>query len=85
MHNTTPLQMGILLAAYSGNHDFVGCDTKTDTWREQCEILINAGMIVGTSIAPRHIGITEKGRFWLDFVLDIPYPTKVCKYEIGAK
>lgn len=82
----TPLQMGIMLAAYSGNRDFLGCPNTTHIWRSQCTELMNNGMIEpNTSNLPWHLKVTEKGKFWLDFVLAMPYPIKVCKYEMSVK
>lgn len=82
----TPLQMGIMLAAYSGNSDFLGCPSTTYIWQTQCQDLFNDGMIQpNASNSPWHIKITEKGKFWLEFILAMPYPTKVCKYEMGTK
>lgn len=74
----TPLQLGILLSCYVGNREsFDNSNRTTEVYRHQFDALVADGMIIG-SFNPAVI--SEKGKFWVQHVLNVPYPTQ--KWEI---
>ena len=77
----TPLQMMIMIAALLENKSFIGECYGSIAYFEQAGILLNDGMIK-TNCLYFEYSITEKGKFWLDYVLSIPYPEETKEYKI---
>lgn len=74
-----------MIAAYCGNSE-IDFYKDTDTYRNQVAALLNAGMLQSNTRSPAGFGYkfqcTAKGKFWLDFVLNTPYPVEVKKFKI---
>jgi hypothetical protein len=75
----TPLQMGIMLAAYTGFSNYNCNDKSTEVYREQHLALETLGLIIYSDPNDNFI-VTEKGKFWLDAALRMPFPVQ--KWEI---
>lgn len=84
MHQISNLQLSVIMSAYCGNGIY---DTYqiTDTYREQCTILLNEGIISSVLKGEEEhykFKITEKGRFYLDSLLATPFPVEVKNWKI---
>lgn len=69
-----------MLAAYTGCEDYDVTPRYSATYKKQKDILINEEMIKEDISVSYEYRITEKGRFWLEYVLNFPFPTQ--KWEI---
>lgn len=79
----TPLQMGIMLAAFTGCREYDFNNVTTHTYQTQISCLTRLGYITPTAKYPAYPwDITEKGKVWLDTALATPEPTEVTMWVV---
>lgn len=80
----TNLQLTVMIAAYCGSPD-TDHYKDTEVYRDQVESLLNDGMIKPSHNIPNYykFAITDKGKFWLDTVLKMPYPVEIKEWRIS--
>lgn len=63
-----------MIAAYCGSSK-MDTYSDADTYRNQVKDLLDNKMIILSLISPGYnYRITDKGKFWLEYVLNLPYP-----------
>lgn len=77
----TNLQLTVMIAAYCGNSD-ADHFNNSDVYRDQVTSLLDDGMIKPNHLQGYKFSITDKGTFWLDTVLKMPYPVEVKEWRI---
>lgn len=84
----TNLQLTVMIAAYCGCKETDNYSIS-ETYCEQCTHLIDGGLIKPNDKSPAGFGykfaITEKGKYWLDYVLDTPWPKEIKAFEIPER
>lgn len=80
----TNLQLSVIMSAYTnGPYDYF---PDTETYREQVTILLDEGIIEPSPVRANNnlykYCITEKGKFYLENLLAIPFPVETKSWEI---
>lgn len=82
MKTITPLTLEIILHYYAHARDYREGDFSAPAVREVVDCLISEGMLDNDADPehPSRFRITEKGRFYIDFLRAVPFP--VMRYTI---
>lgn len=79
----TSLQLTVIMAAYTGRREDDHFIPNTETYRNQTDALIDAGIIKITgNINKYKWSLTHKGEFWYKYILSTPFPVEKVVYEI---
>lgn len=87
----TPLQLQVILQAFNRFERIVPEHFKNnETWQNQTKELVNQGIIELDKTAPlQHDNferfaykLTNKGRYYVDLICSIPFPTIKTRFEV---